>query len=108
MNPLEDCRNVEVVRLTKAALQAAEHGQWDEVIRCYQERGLLLVGAPVSRPEAQDLLTLDGLVSERVRTAQALLQSLIEGAASTRSQLQALRQKLAAVTSFPERMSVEA
>ena len=108
MNPRGDRRNEEIVRLTKTAVQAAEQGQWDVVIQCYQDRGELFEGGPVSIPEASELLTLDGLVRERVQTAQALLQSLIEGAGATRSQLQRLRQKLVAVASLPERMSLEA
>lgn len=108
MNPFEDRRNEEVVRLTKEAAQAAEQGQWDVVIRCYQDRGTLFDGGPMSIPEASDLLTLDGLVCERVQTAQALLQSLIDGAGATRSQLQGLRQRLAGLSSAPEHMSLEA
>ena len=108
MSPLEQRKSEEVVRLTKLAVQAAERGHWDEVIQCYQERGALFVGDPIPIPEAQHLLTLDEMVGERVRTAQALLQSLIDGAGATRSQLQGLRQKLAAVASLPERMSLEA
>ena len=108
MNPRGDRRNEEIVRLTKAAVQAAEQGQWDVVIQCYQDRGELFEGSPVYIPEASDLLASDELVRERVQTAQALLQSLIEGAGVTRAQLQGLRQKLATVASLPERMSLEA
>lgn len=108
MSPLDDPRSEEVVRLTKAAVQAAESGQWDVVIRCYQDRGVLFDGAPMSLPEANNLLTLDGLVRERAQTAQVLLQSLIEGSQATRAQLQGLRQRLAGLSSAPERMSLEA
>lgn len=108
MSLVEDGRNAEIVRLTTLAVQAAERGEWDQVIQCYQERGALFAGAPAHIPEAQALLTLDGLVCDRIRTAQSLLQSLIEGAGATRSQLQGLRQKLVAVASFPEHMSLEA
>lgn len=108
MSPLDDQRNEEVVRLTKDAVQAAEQGQWDVVIQCYQARGVLFESAPMALPQAGELLTLDGLVRERVQTAQALLRSLIEGAGTTRSQLQGLRQKLAVLSLGPEHMSLEA
>ena len=50
MNSTGDNHQAEVVRLTQTAVEAARLGQWDVVIECYRERGVLLesAGMPVS------------------------------------------------------------
>jgi len=108
MNSTGDNHQAEVVRLTQTAVEAARLGQWDVVIECYRERGVLLelAGTPVS--ETQEVLKLDRYVCDQVQTTQAVLTSLLGQATVTRHRLQGLRQRLGVPDSAPETMSVEA
>jgi hypothetical protein len=108
MSLSESDRRADLMRLTKAAVEAAELGRWDDVIRYYYERGALLEAAQRAVPEADDLLALDAQVRDRANTVQALLASLLGNATTTRQRLQGLRQRLGAPSSAPEALSVEA
>ncbi len=108
MNSMSVNRQAEIVRLTQTACEAARLGQWDAVIQCYRERGVLLesTGMPVS--SAQEVLKLDRQIRDQVQTAQAVLTSLLGQTTATRHRLQGLRQRLGVPASAPEAMSVEA
>jgi hypothetical protein len=101
-------RRADLVRLTKAAVEAAERGRWDDVIQCYCERGALLEAMQTPVPEADELLALDAQVRERANTVQAVLASLLGEATATRQRLQGFRQRLGALSSAPEALSMEA
>ena len=108
MNPIGGTHQAEVVRLTQTAVEAARLGQWDVVIQCYRERGVLLESAGMPVSEAQQILILDSQVRDQVQTTQAVLTSLLGQATATRHRLQGLRQRLGVPASAPEAMSVEA
>ena len=108
MSALESGRQAEIVRLTKAAGEAAQQGRWDEVIQCYSERGLLLASLSESTLPTDELLCMDGKLRDRIHTAQALLEHLLVEAQMTKRQVQGLRQRLAAQPSGPEAVSIEA
>jgi hypothetical protein len=98
----------EIVRLTKAAGEAAQQGRWDEVIQCYSERGLLLASTSDSTLPTDELLSMDDELRDRIHTAQALLEHLLVEAQMTKRQVQGLRQRLAAQPSGPETVSIDA
>ncbi len=108
MTALESGRQAEIVRLTKAAGEAAQQGRWDEVIQCYSERGLLLASLSDSTLPTDELLCMDDKLRDRIHTAQALLEHLLVEAQMTKRQVQGLRQRLAAQPSGPEAVSIEA
>jgi hypothetical protein len=108
MNSTSGNHQAEIVRLTQTASEAARLGQWDVVIECYRERGVLLESAGMPVSEAQEILTLDSQVRDQVQTIQAVLTSLLGQATATRHRLQGLRQRLAVPATAPEAMSVEA
>lgn len=83
------------MRLTKAAVEAAELGQWDAVAQYYRERGALLVAMEPQVQAMSDLLKLDGQMLDRVGTVQAVLASLMREATVTRQRLRSLHRKLA-------------
>lgn len=101
-------RQEEIVRLTKAAAEAAERGKWDVVIQCCHDRGVLLQTARAPVRGSDDLLKLDGRIRDRVTTAQAALASLLDEAAETRRRLQGLRRRLGELPQTPASVSVEA
>jgi hypothetical protein len=107
-HPIRDAGQADIVQLTKAAVEAAEAGRWDLVIQYYQDRGALLdvVQGPVRG--ADSLLKLDEQVRDRASTAQAVLASLLGEAMVTRQRLQGFQQRLGALSSAPESLSVEA
>lgn len=98
----------EIVQLTQAAVEAAQLGQWDLVIRCYQDRGELLEAAGLPVLYKEELLKLDSQVRDQVQTTQAVLTSLLGDVAATRHRLQGLRQRLGVPAVARESMSVEA
>ncbi|NJL17329.1 MAG: hypothetical protein HC938_09165 [Nitrospira sp.] len=98
----------EIVQLTQAAVEAAQLGQWDLVIRCYRDRGELLEAAGLSALQKAELLKLDGQVRDQAQTTQSVLTSLLGDVAATRHRLQGLRQRLGVPALAPESMSVEA
>ena len=98
----------EIVQLTQAAVEAAQLGQWDVVIRCYQDRGELLEAAGLSALQKVELLKLDGQVRDQAQTTQSVLTSLLGDVAATRHRLQGLRQRFGVPALAPEAMSVEA
>lgn len=98
----------DIVRLTKTAVEAAERGQWDAVAQCYGERGALLAAMQTPLQEASNLLKLDEQIRDRVRTAQAVLVSLLGEAAATRQRLQGLQQRLGGQPSTPVTVSMKA
>jgi hypothetical protein len=108
MNSTSGNHQAEIVRLTQTAVAAARLGQWDVVIQCYRERGVLLESASMPVSEAQEVLKLDSRVRDQVQTTQAVLTSLLGQATATRHRLQGLRQRLSVPASAPEAMSVEA
>ncbi len=89
----ENCR-ADIVRLTKAAAEAAELGRWDAVAQCYRERGVLLAAIQTPVQEANDLLKLDEQIRDRVRVMQAVFVSLLGEATATKHRLQGLHQRL--------------
>jgi hypothetical protein len=108
MNSMSGNHEAEILRLTQTAFEAARSGQWDVVIQCYRERGVLLESAEMPVSEAQQVLKLDSQVRDQVQATQAVLTSLLGQAAVTRHRLQGLRQRLGVPASAPEAMSVEA
>jgi len=108
MNSMSGTHQAEIVRLTQTAVEAARLGQWDVVIQCYRERGVLLESAGMLVSEAQEILILDSQVRDQVQTTQAVLTSLLGQATATRHRLHGLRQRLGVPASAPEAMSVEA
>ena len=90
----EDARQADIVRLTKAAVEAAELGRWDIVIQCYEERGAMLEAAQEPVCGAEALLDLDEQIRVRVGDVQAVLISLLGEATATRQRLQDLHQRL--------------
>lgn len=108
MNAPESGSQTEIVRLTKAAGEAAQQGRWDEVIQCYHERGLLLASTSDSTLPTDELLSMDDELRDRIHTAQALLEHLLIEAQMTKRQVRGLRQRLAAQPSGPETVSIEA
>ena len=108
MNSMSGTHQAEIVRLTQTAVEAVRLGQWDVVIQCYRERGVLLESAGMLVSEAQEILILDSQVRDQVQTTQAVLTSLLGQATATRHRLQGLRQRLGVPASAPEAMSVEA
>jgi hypothetical protein len=103
----ENCQ-ADIVRLTEAAAEAAELGQWDTVDQCYRERGALLATMQTSVREASDLLKLDEQIRDRVRTVQAVLMSLLMEATATRQRLQILHRRLGVQPSAPVTVSRKA
>ena len=83
-------RQAEIVRLTKAAGEAAQQGRWDQVIQCYSERGLLLAAISDSGLPIDELLRMDEELRDRIHTAQTLLEHLLAEAQTTK--LMALNQ----------------
>lgn len=102
-----DDHQTDIVRLTKAAAAAAELGRWDAVVQCYRERAALLSAIQTPIREASDLLKLDEQIRDRVRTAQAVLVSLLGEAAATRQRLQGLHQRLEVQASAPVTVSMK-
>jgi hypothetical protein len=98
----------DIVRLTKAAVQAAQLGEWDEVIQRYSERGILLASSEVSLAETDELRKMDEQVRDHANTLQALLVELLHEAHVTKQRLQGLRQGLGLSNSTPESVSREA
>ncbi|MDF0675084.1 MAG: hypothetical protein P0120_12225 [Nitrospira sp.] len=96
-----------VARLTEAAAEAAEIGQWDVVAQYYRERADILSAIQTPIREASDMLKLDEQIRDRVRTAQAVLVSLLGEAAATRQRLQGLHQRLEVQASAPVTVSVK-
>lgn len=105
---LRNDHQAEIVQLTQVAVEAAQLGQWDLVIRCYQDRGELLEAAGLSVLQKEELLKLDSQVRDQVQTTQAVLTSLLGDVAATRHRLQGLRQRLGVPAVARESMSVEA
>lgn len=100
--------HADIVRLTKAAGEAAQQGRWDEVIRYYGERGALLDATSGVTLPVDELLRMDNELRDRIHTAQAVLDDLLAEAQTTKRQVQGLRQRLAPPPSRPEAMSIEA
>ncbi len=108
MSPCQHEIQNEIVRLTKAAMEAAERGHWGVVIQCYGERGALLEAVQMPDGDANDLLKLDEQICERVHTAQSVLTALMNDATAIGQRLQGIRQRLAVPSSLPGRLSLEA
>lgn len=108
MNSSEENGQVDIVRLTKAAAEAAALGRWDIVTQCYRERGALLATMQTPVREASDLLQCDEQIRDRARTVQAVLMSLVREAAATRQRLQDLHQRLGVQISAPVTVSMKA
>ncbi len=100
----ENCQ-ADIVRLTKAAAEAAELGRWDTVAQCYHERGTLLAAIQAPVREASDLMKLDEQIRDRVRAVQAVVISLLDEAMATRKRLQGLYQRLGVQRSTPVAVS---
>lgn len=98
----------EIVRLTKAAGEAAQQGRWDQVIQSYSERGLLLASTPASTLPTDELLRMDGELRDRIHTAQAVLEDLLVEAQMTKRKVQELRQCLTVQPLRPVAVSIEA
>lgn len=107
MNSTGENSQVVVARLTKAAAEAAELGQWDAVAQYYRERADLLSAIQTPIREASDLLKLDERIRDRVRTVQAVLVSLLSEAAATRQRLQGLHQRFEVQPSAPVTVSMK-
>ena len=108
MNSTGANSRADVLRLTKAAAEAAELGRWDAVAQCYSERGALLEAMQTPVREASDLLKLDEQIRDRVRTVQAVLMSLLGEATATRQRLHGLHQRLGGQPSTAMTVSMKA
>jgi len=97
----------DIVRLTKAAAEAAELGRWDAVAQCYRERGAILTAVETPIREASDLLELDEQIRDRVRAVQAVLVSLLAEATATKQRLQDIHQRLEMQHSTPVTVSMK-
>jgi hypothetical protein len=98
----------EIVQLTKTAVEAARSGQWDIVIQCYRDRGVLLETTGEAVDQGEDLLKWDRQVRDHALTTQVLLSSLLAEAAATKRRLQRLRERLGVPASASEAISMEA
>ena len=108
MNSAVNRQPSDIVRLTMTAIEAAERGQWDTVMQCYTERGVLLRTTQTSARETEELLRLDKQIHARVHTAQVVLASLLSEATATRQRLQGLHQRLGGQPSAPVTVSMKA
>lgn len=108
MSAPESGSQAEIVRLTKAAGEAAQQGRWDQVVQCYSERGLLLASTPDATFPTDELLSMDDELRDRIHTAQTLLEHLLAEAQTTKRQVQGLRRRFALQPSGPETVSIEA
>jgi hypothetical protein len=99
---------LEIVQLTKTAVEAARSGQWDIVIQCYRDRGVLLETTGEAVDQGEDLLKWDRQVRDHALTTQVLLSSLLAEAAATKRRLQRLRERLGVPASASEAISMEA
>ena len=97
----------DIVRLTKAAAEAAELGRWDAVAQCYRERGAILTAVETPIREASDLLELDEQIRDRVRAVQTVLVSLLAEATATKQRLQDIHQRLEMQHSTPVTVSMK-
>ena len=107
MNSTGGNSRVDIVRLTKAAAEAAELGRWDAVAQCYRERGAILMAVETPIREASDLLDLDEQIRDRVRAVQAVLVSLLAEATTAKQRLQDLHQRLGIQHSTPAAVSMK-
>lgn len=107
MNSTEENSQLDIIRITKAAAEAAEIGRWDVVAQYYCERAALLSAIQTPIREASGLLKLDEQIRDRVRTAQAVLVSLLDEATAARQRLQRLHQRLGAQLSAPVTVSMK-
>ncbi len=98
----------DLVRLTKAAVEAAQLGEWDTVIQRYSERGVLLASSPVSSSDADEMRKMDEQVRDHANTLQALLAELLAEAHATKQRLQGFRHRLGQSNITPESVSREA
>ncbi len=108
MNTMTKDSQADIIRLTEAAVEAAELGQWDAVAHYYDARGALLAVMQQPIREAGDLLRLDEQIRSRVRTAQTTLSSLLSEATATKQRLQGLHQRLAGQAVLPATVSMKA
>ncbi len=108
MNSTRENCQADIVRLTKAAVEAAQAGRWDIVIQCYQDRGALLATEQALVPKADELLKLDEQIRDRVHTVQAVLVSLLGESTAIRQRLQDLQQRLGVQPSAPVTVSMKA
>lgn len=108
MSPVVSGSQADIVRLTKVAGEAAQQGRWDEVIRCYHERGMLLASTPDVTLPTGELLRMDAEVRDRIHTAQAVLKDLLAEAQMTKQRVQGLRQRFGVPLSGPKAVSLEA
>lgn len=107
MNFPEESGHAALAQVTKAAAEAAETGQWDAVAQYYSERAALLAVIQAPIREASNLLKVDEQIRDRVRTAQAVLVSLLDEATATRQRLQGLHQRLEVPPSAPATVSMK-
>ena len=85
--------------VTEAAAAAAGRGEWDQVDECYRQRASLLSHSTLAPDALARVLTLDRMVEEQIRVAQAGLMALLEEAAKTRQRIQGLRRWNGAISS---------
>ncbi|MGE3977325.1 MAG: hypothetical protein AB7F94_07015 [Nitrospira sp.] len=107
MNSTGENSQVDIMRITKAAAEAAEIGRWDVVARYYRERGALLSTIQTPIREASELLKFDEQICDRVRTVQSVLVSLLGEATTTRQRLQRLHRRLGVQPSTPVTVSMK-
>lgn len=107
MNSTGENSQDDIVRLTKAAVEAAELGRWDAVAQCYRERGAILMAVETPIREASDLLELDEQIRDRVHAVHAVLASLLAEATATKQRLQDIHQRLGMQHSTPVAVSMK-
>lgn len=92
MAPTQEDIRADLLRLTQAAVEAAERGEWELVNEYYRDRGTRLADVRLPAQEAKELLKQDQLVCERAHIAQAALTSFLKDAIAARQRLKGLRQ----------------
>ena len=85
--------------MTEAAGIAAARGEWNLVDRLYRQREALLPQTALSPAALARVLTVDRLVEEQIKVAQAGLVSLLDEAARMRQGIQGLRRWNGALSS---------
>jgi len=91
MEPASDKDLHTIMAVTEAAGTAAGRGEWNRVDHYYDLREDLLSRETLSPEHRTYVLTVDHMIAEQIKVAQAGLASLLDEAAKTRQRLQGLR-----------------
>ncbi len=92
MSPVLESDQV-VEALTQKAVTAAETGQWDQVVKFYEERENSGHLAKVSPEVAKKLIKCDQWVMTRIREVQALTKQALGEAQEHRRRLEGVKRQ---------------